>query len=93
MLELSTFIKEKYPDLVKKIEKAEEDHNAKLSKDLDLAVDDLVQFRKKDLSKVQIIGKILSINKNTYHVKTFCSFKSINEFYLDISEIRKYDPT
>ena len=47
----------------------------------------------KDLSKVQIIGKILSIDKNTYHVKTFCSFNCINEFYLDISEIRKYDPT
>ena len=93
MLELSTFIKERFPDLAEKIEKTDEGHNAKLSKDLDLVVGDLVQFRKKDLSKVQIIGKILSINKNTYHVKTFFSFKSINEFYLDISEIRKYDTT
>ena len=60
---------------------------------LALSVGDLVRFRKKELSMVQIVGKILSIKENTYHVKTFFPFSGIDEFYLDIKEIKKYDTT
>ena len=76
---------------IKTIQEQYEENKKKLSIDLDLHVDDMVIFRKKELSKVQIIGKILSITDNTLHVKTFVSFKGINEFYLDIGEVKKYD--
>lgn len=76
---------------IKTIQEQYEENKKKLSIDLDLRVDDMVIFRKKELSKVQIIGKILSITDNTLHVKTFVSFKGINEFYLDIGEVKKYD--
>lgn len=76
---------------IKTIQEQYEENKKKLSIDLDLHVDDMVVFRKKELSKVQIIGKILSITENTLHVKTFVSFKGINEFYLDIGEVKKYD--
>lgn len=78
---------------IKTLQEQYEENKRKLSSDLDLHVDDMVIFRKKELSKVQIIGKILSITENTLHVKTFISFKGINEFYLDIGEVKKYDPT
>ena len=76
---------------IKTIKEQYEENKKKLSIDLDLRVDDMVIFRKKELSKVQIIGKILSITDNTLHVKTFINFKGINEFYLDIGEVKKYD--
>ena len=76
---------------IKTLQEQYEENKKKLSIDLDLHVDDMVVFRKKELSKVQIIGKILSITENTLHVKTFVSFKGINEFYLDIGEVKKYD--
>lgn len=93
MKELSDYIKEFHPDVYRRIEKTDQDSKEKLKADLKIEVDDLVQFRKKHLSKMQIIGKVLSINNTTYHVKTFCIFQGINEFYLDIKEVRKYDPT
>ena len=76
---------------IKTIQEQYEENKKKLSIDLNLRVDDMVIFRKKELSKVQIIGKILSITENTLHVKTFVSFKGINEFFLDIGEVKKYD--
>jgi hypothetical protein len=76
---------------IKTLQEQYEENKKKLSSDLDLHVDDMVIFRKKELSKVQIVGKILSITENTLHVKTFVSFKGINEFYLDIGAVKKYD--
>lgn len=70
-----------------------EENKQKLLDDLDLHVDDLVIFRKKELSKVAIVGKILSICDKTIHVKTFLSIKGIDEFYLDIQEVKPYDTT
>lgn len=93
MKELSDYIKEFHPEVYRRIEKTDADSKEKLKADLKIEVDDLVQFRKKDLSRVQIIGKVLSITNTTYHVKTFFPFKGIDEFYLDIKEVRKYDPT
>lgn len=78
---------------IKTLQEQYEENKKKLSSDLDLHVNDMVIFRKKELSKLQIIGKILSITENTLHVKTFISFKGINEFYLDIGEVKKYDST
>lgn len=76
---------------IKTLQEQYEENKKKLSSDLDLNIDDMVVFRKKELSKVQIVGKILSITENTLHVKTFVSFKGINEFYLDIGAVKKYD--
>tara|TARA_R100001086_G_scaffold248458_1_gene185484 strand:- start:191 stop:499 length:309 start_codon:yes stop_codon:yes gene_type:complete len=76
---------------IKTLQEQYEENKKKLSSDLDLNVDDMVIFRKKELSKVQIVGKILSISENTLHVKTFVSFQGANEFYLDIREVKKYD--
>lgn len=59
--------------------------------DCDLNIGDLVQFRKKEFTRVQIIGKILSISNNTIHVKTYVSFGGVDEFFLKIKEVRKYD--
>lgn len=78
---------------IKTLQEQYEENKKKLSSDLDLHVGDMVIFRKKELSKVQIVGKILSIAENTLHVKTFVSFKGISEFYLDIGEVKKYDTT
>lgn len=93
MKELSDYIKEFHPEVYRRIEKTDKDSKEKLKADLKIEVGDLVQFRKKDLSRVQIIGKVLSITNTTYHVLTFFPFKGINEFYLDIKEVRKYDTT
>jgi hypothetical protein len=76
---------------IKTLQEQYEENKKKLSSDLNLHVDDMVIFRKKELSKVQIVGKILSITENTLHVKTFVSFKGINEFFLDSGEVKKYD--
>tara|TARA_R100000426_G_scaffold5227_12_gene7451 strand:+ start:354 stop:662 length:309 start_codon:yes stop_codon:yes gene_type:complete len=93
MKSLSNYIKAEYPEKLEEYERLEEEAKKKLQSDLALSVDDLVVFRKKELCMVQIVGKILSINENTYHVKTFFPFGGIDEFYLDIREIKKYDTT
>ncbi len=93
MKSLLNIIKSEYPEKLKEYERLEAESKKKLQIDLDLSCGDLVIFRNKELSNLQIIGKILSINCNTYHVKTFLQFDLINEFYLDITEIKKYDPT
>ena len=91
MKSLSNIIKTEYPEKLEEYERIEAEAKKKLQSDLALSVGDLVRFRNKELSLVQIVGKILSINRNTYHVKTFFSFRGIDEFYLDITEIKKYD--
>ena len=91
MKHLSNQLTEYTDKNIKTLQEQYEENKKKLSSDLDLHVDDMVVFRRKELSKVQIIGKILSITENTLHVKTFVSFKGINEFYLDIGEVKKYD--
>lgn len=93
MKSLSNIIKTEYPEKLEEYERIEAEAKKKLQSDLALSVGDLVRFRKKELCMVQIVGKILSINENTYHVKTFFPFGGIDEFYLDIKEIKKYDTT
>ncbi len=93
MKSLSNIIKEEYPEKLEEYEILEAEAKKKLQSDLSLSVGDLVRFRNKELSMVQIVGKILSIQENTYHVKTFFLFGGIDEFYLDIKEIKKYDTT
>lgn len=93
MKSLSNIIKEEYPEKLEEYEILEAEAKKKLQSDLALSVGDLVRFRNKELSMVQIVGKILSIQENTYHVKTFFLFGGIDEFYLDIKEIKKYDTT
>lgn len=93
MKSLSNYIKKEYPEKLEEYERLEAEAKKKLQDDLALCVGDLVRFKKKELSLVQIVGKILSINGNTYHVKTFFSFRGIDEFYLDIKEIKAYDTT
>jgi hypothetical protein len=91
MKSLSNYIKAEYPEKLEEYERLEAEAKKKLHSDLALSVGDLVRFRKKELSMVQIVGKILSIKENTYHVKTFFPFGGIDEFYLDIREVKKYD--
>lgn len=91
MKSLSNIIKAEYPNKAEEYERLEAEAKKKLQSDLALSVGDLVRFRNKELSMVQIVGKILSIQENTYHVKTFFPFGGIDEFYLDVKEIKKYD--
>ena len=93
MKSLSNFIKKEFPEKLEEYERFEAQKKNKLQSDLALSVGDLVRFHNKELSLCQIVGKILSINGNTYHVKTFFSFRGIDEFYLDIKEIKEYDTT
>ncbi len=57
------------------------------------SIGDLVSFYKSEFARVKIIGTIQSINEKSLHVKTQLFFNGINEFYLNVAEVRKYDPT
>ena len=57
------------------------------------SVGDQVSFYKKDFARCKIIGTIQSIADNTLHVKTDFAVQGIKEFYLNTSEVKKYDPT
>jgi NMD protein affecting ribosome stability and mRNA decay len=63
MKSLSNYIKAEYPEKLEEYERLEAEAKKKLQSDLALSVGDLVRFRKKELSMVQIVGKILSIKE------------------------------
>ena len=91
MKPISTQLTEYNDRAIKTEKEIFEENRRKLSKSLDLAVGDLVVFRKREFTRVQIVGKIQGIDKQTIFVQTFVSLKGVNEFYLDISEVKKYD--
>ena len=81
-----------YTDRQIKTDRETYEENRKLQNN-DLSVDDMVWFYKREFARCRIIGTILSIVDSTVHVKTLFFFDGINEFYLNLSEVRKYDPT
>ena len=58
-----------------------------------LNIGDQVFFYRRDFVRCKIIGTIQSISDKAIHVKTDFAVQGIREFYLNISEVKKYDPT
>ncbi len=53
---------------------------------------DLVVFYKRDFARLQLVGTIITITDQTALVKTNLYINNVNEFYLKVSEVKKYDP-
>ena len=75
------------------LEQVKEELANKKEKTTSLSVGDLVVFKKSNFSKLDIVGKILQIEKNLLHVQTFMYVNGITTFYINQSEVRKYDTT
>ena len=93
MKSLSTQLR-KYSDRqIKTNREIYEENRRNQNMDTNLSIGDQVSFVKKDFARCRIIGAIKGISGNTIHVKTEFSIGGIKEFYLNISEVQKYDPT
>lgn len=75
------------------LQQVKEDLAKKKDKPITYNVGDLVVFKKRNITRLDIVAKILQIEGNLFHVQTFMYLNGIRTFYINQSECRKYDPT
>ena len=75
------------------LEQVKEELAKKKEKTTSFNIGDLVVFKKRNFSKLDIVAKIIQIENNLLHVQTFMYVNGVRTFYINQSEVRKYDTT
>jgi hypothetical protein len=93
MKHISNEIEEILPEVkyITPLEQVKKELAEKKKKVILIEVGDLVVFKKKNFSKLDIVAKVLQIENNLLHVQTFMYVNGIRTFYINASECRKYD--